>query len=90
MLPSIRVNRKIGIPMTDRPIMTRDNIHRLSAIGLEEEEEKKEMDFEVIEDQIILSPEQINSETHVQVRVLSATDMLFDFSSGRLMTQDQL
>lgn len=91
MLASIRVNRKIGIPMTDRPIMTRDNIHRLSEIGLEEEEEeKKEMDFEVIEDQIILSPEQINRETHVQVRVLSATDMLFDFSSGRLMTQDQL
>ena len=75
--------------MTDRPIMTRENIHSLTAIGLEEEE-KKETDFEVIEDQIILTPEQINRESHVQVRVLSATDLLFDFTSGRLLTQEQL
>ena len=70
--------------MTDRPIMTRENIHSLSATGQLEEE--KETDFEVIEDQIILTTEQINRETHVQVRVLSATDLLFDFTSGRLMT----
>ena len=70
--------------MTDRPIMTRENIHSLSAIGQLEEE--KETDFEVIEDQIILTTEQINRETHVQVRVLSATDLLFDLTSGRVMT----
>ena len=76
--------------MTDRPIMTRDNINSLSAIGHEEEEEKKETDFEVIDDQIILTLEQINRESHVQVRVLSASDLLFDFTSGRLMTKEQL
>jgi hypothetical protein len=75
--------------MTDRPLMTRENILSLTAIGLEEEE-KKETDFEVIEDQIILTPDQINRESHVQVRVLSATDLLFDFTSGRLLTQEQL
>jgi hypothetical protein len=69
--------------------MTRENILSLTAIGLEEEE-KKETDFEVIEDQIILTPDQINRESHVQVRVLSATDLLFDFTSGRLLTQEQL
>ena len=72
--------------MTDRPIMTRENIHSLSAIGQEEEEKKETEDFEVIEDQIILSPEQINRESHVQVRVISSSDLLFDFTSGRLMT----
>ena len=64
--------------------MSCENINSLSAIG--QEEEKKDTDFEIIEDQIILTPEQINRETHVQVRVLSATDLLFDFTSGRLMT----
>ena len=34
--------------MTDRPMMTRENINSLSAIR--QEEEKKETDFEVIED----------------------------------------
>lgn len=89
VLPSIKVNRKVGIPMTERPIMTRENIHSLSTLS-QEEDEKKETDFEVIEDQIILTPDQINRESHVQVRVLSATDMLFDFTSGRLLTKEQL
>ena len=88
VMPSIKVNKKIGLPMTDRPVMTRQNIGNLNIIV--QMDERKDSEFQVIEDQIILNSDEINRETHVQVRVLSAHDMLFDFTSGSLRTQEEV
>ena len=35
-MPNIRVNKKIGIPMLDRPVMGRKNIKSVSVISEEQ------------------------------------------------------
>ncbi len=47
VLPSIKINKKIGIPMTDKPTIDRNNINE---VRLVRKEERKNEEFEVIED----------------------------------------
>ena len=44
-MPNIRVNKKIGIPMLDRPLLGRSNLKSEGIIT----EDQKMQDFEIVE-----------------------------------------
>jgi hypothetical protein len=56
ILPSIRVNKKIGIPMLDRPIMTRENINYLRNF---QKPTSEQLDMRMIEDFEVIDYDQI-------------------------------
>lgn len=62
IMPNIRVNKKIGVPMLDRPVMGRgDNkSERIKS------EEQKLQDFEIIDiDELKLTTDNLDRTTHV-------------------------
>jgi hypothetical protein len=62
IMPNIRVNKKIGIPMLDRPVMGRANIKSEKI----KSEEQKLKDFEIVEnDELKLTTENLDRTTHV-------------------------
>lgn len=62
IMPNIRVNKKIGIPMLDRPVMGRANIKSDKI----KSEEQKLQDFEIVEnDELKLTTENLDRTTHV-------------------------
>jgi hypothetical protein len=77
VLPSIKINRKIGIPMLDRPVFTRENINKLGKLSYphphSEEDYIMRDDFEIedsLDDKLLLDLTKIDKKKHVQVRVL--------------------